>query len=104
MLTLLAEKAGDAMQNPMPTPTITQSKPNAFNRSASIYPYQQADNLPDLAQVQVNTALPVRERLRRFIADVGDPYLFRVGDTVVHVRYSTQSATLQERLIHLASQ
>ena len=92
------------MQTPTSTPAITQSNPNAFNRDASIHPYQQAANLPDLTQIQVNPALPVRERLRRFITDIGNPYLFRVGDTVVHVRYNSQPATLQERLIHLASQ
>ena len=59
--------------------------------------------LPDLAQIQVNPALPVQERIQRFIADVGNPYLFRVGDTVVHVRYSAQPTTLQERLTYLAS-
>ena len=71
---------------------------------ASILPYAQPAKLPDLAQIQINPALPIQERIQRFIADVGNPYLFRVGDTVVHVRYSSQAATLQERLTHLASQ
>lgn len=74
----------------------------ALKRGASIRPCAQAANLPDLAQLVVNPALPVQERVARFIADAGNPYLFRVGDTVVHVRYSSQSATLQERLVQLA--
>ena len=59
--------------------------------------------LPDLAQIQINSALPIQDRIQRFIADIGNPYLFRVGDTVVHVRYSAQPISLQDRLTQLAS-
>ena len=86
-----------------PTPAITQTAPSSITHNTNVHLYRQPEALPDLTQIQVNTALPVRERIQRFIADIGNPYLFRVGDTIVHVRYSPQPATLQERLIHLAS-
>lgn len=80
-----------------------QSSPNIYECNANVHPSTQIANIKDLTKIQVNTAHPVQERLKRFIADVGNPYLFRVGDTVVHVRYSSQSITLQESLTYLAS-
>ena len=80
-----------------------QTTPTTINHHANVHPYTHAATLPDIAQLQVNSALPVQERIQRFIADVGNPYLFRVGDTVVHVQYGVQPTTLQERLTFLAS-
>ena len=91
------------MQNPPPALHPAQNTPIVFNRNVSFHPYTPPATLPDLTQIQINPALPIQERIQRFIAEVGNPYLFRVGDTVVHVRYSAQPTTLQDRLTHLAS-
>ena len=91
------------MQNPTSTLHPAQNTPSVFNRNASVHPYTPPAKLPDLAQIQINPALPIQERIQHFIADIGNPYLFRVSDTVVHVRYSSQPATLQDRLTRLAS-
>ncbi len=58
-------------------------------------------DLTDISNVQVDHSLPVSERITRFVAEVGNPYLFRVEDTAVKVQYSGQGVSLQERLTRL---
>ncbi len=84
----------------MPNPA--RSMPSGIDRYTDT-PLRPA-SLSDIAHIPVNTALPVPERLRRFVADGGDPYVFRVGDTIVRVRYGTPHVSLQERLLRLASE
>ena len=58
--------------------------------------------LVDLAHVKVRKELPVQERIRQFVSDVGNPYWFQVQGIAVHVRFQPQARTLQESLLHLA--
>ncbi len=43
--------------------------------------------LTDLKNITVDTAKPVRERMESFVEQVKNPYLFKVGDTVIKVAY-----------------
>lgn len=58
--------------------------------------------LPDISHISIDSSLPVAMRLERFVHDGGNPYLFRVNNTIVHVRYGNGRVTLQERLLRLA--
>ena len=57
----------------------------------------------DISRIQIRSDLPVTERVRQFVSDVGDPYCFLVQDTVVHVRFRSNARSLQESLFKLAS-
>lgn len=46
-----------------------------------------ADKLVDLSDVKVKRKLPLNRRADDFIAQVGNPYLFRVDDVVVKVEF-----------------
>lgn len=46
-----------------------------------------ADELVDLRNVEVNTKASLNRRADDFIAQVGNPYLFRVDDVVVKVEF-----------------
>lgn len=46
-----------------------------------------ADELVDLRNVEINTKKPLDRRTDDFIAQVGNPYLFRVDDVVVKVEF-----------------
>ncbi len=46
-----------------------------------------ADKLIDLSNVKVKRKLPLNRRADDFIAQVGNPYLFRVDDVVVKVEF-----------------
>lgn len=46
-----------------------------------------ADKLVDLSNVKVKRKLPLNRRADDFIAQVGNPYLFRVDDVVVKIEF-----------------
>ncbi len=46
-----------------------------------------ADKLVNLSDVKVKRKLPLNRRADDFIAQVGNPYLFRVDDVVVKVEF-----------------
>lgn len=46
-----------------------------------------ADDLVELTSTQVNRNATLKQRTSDFIAQVGNPYLFKVYDTVVKVEF-----------------
>ena len=47
--------------------------------------------LADLRDVQIDTSLPVRERMVSYLGQVGNPYLFKVDGIVVKATYLPQA-------------
>ena len=45
------------------------------------------DRLTDIGNLQINANQPTIEKMSSFIDRVGNPYLFKVGETVVKVEY-----------------
>ena len=56
------------------------------------------DELVDIRDVKVNTALPKRERALDFIRLIGNPYCYKHGKYVVKVGFSDTEVSLEERL------
>lgn len=56
------------------------------------------DELVDIRDVTVNTALPKRERVIDFIRQIRNPYCYRHGKYVVKVGFSDTEVSLEERL------
>ena len=56
------------------------------------------DELVDIRDVKVNTALPKRERVIDFIRQIGNPYCYKHGKDVVKVGFSDTEVSLEERL------
>ncbi|MBQ5867165.1 MAG: hypothetical protein IIW56_10865 [Oscillospiraceae bacterium] len=52
--------------------------------------------LVDIRDVNIDTSLPVEERIRSYIEQVKDPYCFRVGDVKVRVSFSDTDRTLTD--------
>lgn len=46
-----------------------------------------ADELVDLRNIKANRKAPLKRRAEDFIAQVGNPYLFKVNDVVVKVEF-----------------
>ena len=55
--------------------------------------------LKDIRDVQVNTALPRKERILDFIRQIGNPYCYCHGDYVVKVGFADTDVTLEERML-----
>ncbi len=45
------------------------------------------DSLTDLSRIEIDKGLPLIERIRHYIYQVGNPYLFKVGDTAVKIEF-----------------
>ncbi len=51
--------------------------------------------LVPLDTIQIDTGLPVEERLQRFLAQVKNPYCFLCGDTPVKLRFAADGEPLE---------
>ena len=56
------------------------------------------NSLVDIRSVNVDVSLPQKERMRDFIRQVKDPYLFRHGKYVVKITFAETDITLEQRL------
>ena len=56
------------------------------------------DELVDIRDVKVNTALPKRERAVDFIRQIGNPYCYKCGEAIVKISFSETTATLEDRI------
>lgn len=54
------------------------------------------DSLVDIETVTVDTSLPKEERMRDFLRQVKNPYLYRHGKYVVKLTFSETDVTLEE--------
>lgn len=48
----------------------------------------EPNSLVDLKQVEINTKLPVRDRMEQYMEQIKNPYLFRVDTMIVKVTFS----------------
>jgi len=60
-------------------------------------------SLCDLRKVRVKRELPVSERVADFIAQIGNPYCFTVGDTVVKLRFKNDGTSCQDAFYGMAN-
>lgn len=60
------------------------------------------DSLVDLNTVTIDESLPVEERLKSFVMQIRNPYVYKVGDVVVKNVYSNDSVSLRERFEQFA--
>lgn len=60
-------------------------------------------SLCDLRKVRVKRELPIPERVADFIAQIGNPYCFMVGDTVVKLRFKNDGTSCQDAFYGMAN-
>lgn len=61
------------------------------------------DSLVDIHSVKIDPAQPVEERIRSYVEQIKNPYLFKVGSTVVRVSYADTQATINDNFVNLLS-
>ena len=54
------------------------------------------DSLVDIRSVEIDTSLPKEERMRDFLRQVKNPYLYRHGKYVVKLTFSETDVTLED--------
>ncbi len=58
----------------------------------------KVEDLKDISSVCINQEKPVVERVLSFMGQIGNPYLFKVGDTPVKVSFTANAPTLQQSM------
>lgn len=54
--------------------------------------------LKDIKDVVIDTALPLDERVRNYVEQIGNPYCYLDGGVVVSISYANTEVSLQDRL------
>lgn len=56
------------------------------------------EELADIRDVEVKTHLPQSERIKDYIEQIKNPYLFRCGDIVIQIEHINEGITLEDCL------
>ncbi len=56
------------------------------------------ETLVDIRDVVIDESLPKEERIRSFVKQIKNPYVFRYGDYVVKTTFAEHGPTLEECL------
>lgn len=54
------------------------------------------DSLVDIRDVKIDRSLPVEERMKSYVEQIKNPYMFKVGTTIVRVSYKKDGPSFQE--------
>lgn len=54
--------------------------------------------LVDIREVQIDTTLPVAQRMESYLEQIKNPYCFRHGDAAIHVRFEPGGTELRQKL------
>ena len=59
------------------------------------------DSLVDIRDVKIDRSLPVEERMRSYVVQIKNPYMFKCGNTVVRVSYADTTQTIDDNFLNL---
>ena len=59
------------------------------------------DSLVDIRDVKIDRTQPVEVRMKSYVEQIKNPYLFKVGNTVVRVSYANTQATINDNFVNL---
>ena len=59
------------------------------------------DSLVDIRDVKIDRSLPVEERMKSYVEQIKNPYMFKVGKTIVCVSYANTTQTINDNFLNL---
>ena len=59
------------------------------------------DSLVDIRDVKIDRSVSVEERMKSYVEQIKNPYMFKVGNTVVRVSYANKQATINDNFVNL---
>ena len=60
-------------------------------------------SLVDIRDVRIDRTLPMEERVKSYVEQIKNPYLFKVGNTVVRVSYADTDRTMNDNFVNMIS-
>lgn len=61
------------------------------------------EELVDIRDVQIDSSLSTEDKIKSYVAQIRDPYCFKVGSVVVRVSYSDKQTTLNDQFVNMLS-
>ena len=58
------------------------------------------ETLVDIRDVHIDRTLPKEERIKSFIRQIKNPYVYKCGDIIVKATFSDTDETLEDRMEH----
>lgn len=58
-------------------------------------------SLVDIRDVKIDRSLPIEERVKSYVEQVKNPYMFKVGNTVVRVSYANTNRTMNDNFVNM---
>ena len=65
------------------------------------YADEEGTHLADICDVKIDTDLSLEERMKSYIRQIGNPYLYKCGDITVRVSFADTDAALEDRIKQL---
>lgn len=59
------------------------------------------DSLVDIRDVKIDRSLPVEEQMKSYVEQIKNPYMFKVGKTIVRVSYANTTQTINDNFLNL---
>ena len=59
------------------------------------------DSLVDIRDVKIDRSLPVEERMKSYVEQIKNPYMFKVGNIIVRVSYADTEQTINDNFVNL---
>lgn len=75
------------------------SKEDLIKMSAVDIRQVDKSSLPDVHGMDIDNSMPINDRAEALFARIGNPYLFKSGDTAVRVRFKNDGTCLEDRLV-----
>ena len=58
-------------------------------------------SLVDIRDVKIDRTLPMEDRVKSYVEQVKNPYMFKVGNTVVRVSYADTNRTMNDNFVNM---
>ena len=58
-------------------------------------------SLVDIRDVKIDRSLPIEDRVKSYVEQVKNPYMFKVGNTVVRVSYADTNKTMNDNFVNM---
>lgn len=59
------------------------------------------DSLVDIRDVKIDRSMSVEDWMKSYVEQIKNPYMFKVGNTVVRVSYANTQATINDNFVNL---
>ena len=58
-------------------------------------------DMPDMAEMKINKSLAQEERQKQYLDKVGNPYLIRIGNMKIKVRFANNGISMEQAFENL---